>query len=240
MAARDVHRCLPPRVAALCAAALLAAGCAGDVDYFPLEGGRTWEYRITLSVLGELREQRLVVVDFGAVAHADGNARLRAQNGRAALYRRADDGIFRLAERAARGARWREDEAGHLVLPLPAEVGRSWTLASRLRLIESRTFAREDRLQPRRLPVALRYTVTAVDDTVSVPAGTFERCLRVEAHGRATVPVDRANATAEVEVAHTDWYAAGVGLVKSRRRETSDSVFLHEGEYLQELLRHAP
>lgn len=218
--------------------ALLAA-CAGDPDYFPLEQGRSWQYRVTLEVLGEPREQRLMVVNLGPVEHAGARAWLqRAQTGRAALYRRRDDGVFRVAARAAQGAQWLEDEPGHLALALPPEVGRSWTLASRLRLIESRTFAREDRLQPRRLPVTLRYTITAVDDTVTVPAGTFERCVRVEARGRATVPVDRANAKAEVQVTHSDWYAPGVGLVKSRRRETSDSVFLHAGEYLQELVRH--
>jgi hypothetical protein len=38
-----------------------------------------------------------------------------------------------------------------------------------------------------------------------------------------------------VDVEHTDWYAPGVGLVRSERRETSDSPYLKPGTYVQEL-----
>jgi hypothetical protein len=60
--------------------------------------------------------------------------------------------------------------------------------------------------------------------------------VKVEATGLTLVPADRGNLEVEVRVTQTEWYAPGVGLVKSTRAETADSPFLRSGEYVQELL----
>ena len=69
-----------------------------------------------------------------------------------------------------------------------------------------------------------------------MPAGRFDDCIRVEATGVTLVPADRGSLEVEVKVTQTEWYAPGVGLVKSTRLEAAESPFLRNGEYLQELL----
>ncbi len=240
MPAAPVSAVPPPagrtvRAALVCT---LLAGCAGGDDWFPLQPGQIREYRLTTEVRKEVRVQKHVVVDLGGGEYEGTAVHVqRAQDGELAYLRRSDAGIERVAVRPAGAGEPAADAPGHFLLRFPATPGTRWQLASRLRLVESRTFAREDLLRPHRLPVQLEYAIEALDDTVDVPAGRYPGCLRVRGTGRTTVPVDRATGKAGVEVEHTDWYAPGVGLVKSTRIERTDSVFLHPGSYALELER---
>jgi hypothetical protein len=78
-------------------------------------------------------------------------------------------------------------DAGHYALRTPLEVGTSW----------------QDPLDDR-----VTLTITSVNATTTVPAGTFSNCIVVEDVLR--------------EVGHPDdiitsWYAPGVGLVRERQ-----------------------
>lgn len=62
-------------------------------------------------------------------------------------------------------------------------------------------------------------------DTIVVPAGAFERCMRVDttAVHAATGPDGRAVGSSVVFY-YADWYAPGVGLVKTEQRDASADV----------------
>lgn len=223
------------RLLLLCAAvfALGTARAANAPELFPAVPGKWWYYSTLTKVLDEERRQRLFVANVAF----DGRTLLqRRQGGWDHLYAIGKDGIAHQSyvNRQAGGREAREVNA--LLLPQPAELGASWRYDSRLRLIESRTFAAEDRLGMRYLPVALEARIAEVDATIEVPAGRFRGCVKVEASGRTLVPADRGNLEVEVAVTQTEWYAPGVGLVKSVRAEAADSPFLRNGEYVQELL----
>ena len=76
-----------------------------------------------------------------------------------------------------------------------------------MRLIESRTFAYEDRLAGRLLPFLIDYRIAELADYVEVPAGRYADCVRVEARGARRVLVNRGREVADVDIVHTDWYA---------------------------------
>jgi hypothetical protein len=223
-------------LACLCAS---ACGTGGLEEYFPLGEGLVWEYRMTVRIMNEPKSQKFVVANLGPT-RLDGVdvAQQRVQQDDISYFRRTKSGVLRVAVRRAGAVEPVGVGTEHLVLPAALTPGARWPLESRLRLVESRTFAREDRLAPRYLAVTLEYTVGAVDEFVVVPAGRYRHCVRIDARGRTRVPVDRGNASAYVSVMHSDWYAPGVGLVKSVRKESTDSVFLHSGEFDLELERH--
>ena len=221
---------------------LLAASGAGSAPgafaadaalLFPTTPGRWWYYATQITVRDEPRQQRLFVANVAF----DGRTLLQRRQGAwDHLYAIDDDAVAHQAylNRHSDGREAREAPA--VLLPVPPTPGAAWQFTSRLRLIESRTFSAEDRLSGRLLPVDLNASITADDDVVQVPAGRFDDCVRVEATGVALVPADRGNIEVEVRVTQTEWYAPGVGLVKSTRVETTDSPFLRNGAYLQELL----
>jgi hypothetical protein len=215
---------------------LLLGACGGSTEYFPLEPGQMLSYRQLVRIRGEDTTQKFIVAGIGPAEVAGVTVfEQRAQRSDARFYRRREDGLYRFRAATKNDPPGRGPFVEELVLPLPVDADRQWTLGSRLRLIESRTFAAEDRLAALPLPVSLEYSVRDTDASVSVPAGRFSGCLHIVASGATTVPVDRRNAKASVKVEHHDWYAPGVGLVRSERHETSDSPFLHNGSYVLEL-----
>lgn len=215
------------------------AGCgAGGAEYFPPDKGRWWEYRLTVTILEETARQKQLLRNVGEGRWGDEQVLVREHTGgEMRIYHTGSEGVRRVASRMPDAVQPVEDPPGHFVIKAPLEPGTAWPVTSRLSLVESRAFEPRDLLIRRRLPVELTYTIEALDDTVEVPAGRFQDCLRVRATGRRVVPVDRGLRSASVDVEAVDWYAPGVGLVKSTRREYSDSSFLKTGEFLMELER---
>jgi len=212
----------------------LVAGCgSGDGSYFPLESGRWWQYSTATTILEETARQKFVVSNLGTATI--GGREIAVQRVQASLlryYERTEDGVVRIGTRSPSAPTLKPDDPPLVVVPdTAADPAAGFDIPSGLRLIESKTFARTDQLRPRRLPVSLTARVVERDATVSVPAGTFDHCLVVEARGSRFVSADRGNTSAEVEVVQREWFAPGVGLVKVTREETSPSPFLKGGRY---------
>ena len=226
---------LPPLLCLIFASLLI--GCAKqDNAPFPTDPGRWWYYQTRTQILKDVSEQRLLISNLARDQHSFQQRRQASWDhqfgftGKGLVHQQyfnRGEGMGTLREVNA------------LVLPQTLAVGEAWTFSSALHLIESRTFATEDHLGHRPLPLVMHAKIAAIDDTVRVPAGRYTGCIRVEASGETTVPTDRGSSTATVKAEQQEWYAPGVGLVRLTRKETSDSQFLDKGEYTQELLQTA-
>lgn len=215
--------------------ALAACSDAGD-EYYPLAAGRWWYFQTQTTILDERLDQRFIVANLGVGKHNGEPVFIQRQSaGREVYFRRSPRGIERVGVRTGT-AEPTLDQASTLILPADLVLHGSWSINTRLALIESRTFARQDKLRNLSLPLELSLSIASTRATVHVPAGRFDDCIRVDGTGTRIVRTDRGNAAAEVLVTHRDWYAPGVGLVKSTRSEISDSPFLKAGYYTQELL----
>jgi hypothetical protein len=150
------------------------------------------------------------------------------------FYVDAPDGIHRIATRRTEGTQTVTDKTDRLVLPHPLRLGESWKQETMTGVLETVVdpFRRIYRLE---IPVMMRYTVESLSDRVRVPAGTFDDCLRIRGVGNAAHKGDAAIRKAAVSVEQIDWYAPGVGLVKSYRRETTTNKNLRQGEFRLEL-----
>ncbi len=223
----------------LCALAILAlVACSNPgTDLYPLDAGRWWYFQTETTILDERRQQRFLVANLGSGTHDGEPVSIQRQStGREVYFRRTSRGIERVGVRTPFGESV-PDQGSALILPRNLTVGENWITESRLALVESRTFARQDKLHKLTLPFELTLSVAATNDTVRIPAGLFEGCVRFDGNGSRTVRTDRGNATADVFVTHQEWYAPGVGLIKATRSETSDSPFLKAGHYSQEMLQ---
>lgn len=209
---------------------IIIAGCSKEDDsYFPLKEGLWWEYQETLTIRDETFIQKRITRTLPEVHSPQGDYFAQEAQGRKTQYYRIEEaGILRYDL---------EKQPPQTDLLLPFDHSITWTLTSRLGVIESRTFAPQDRILTRPKPVILSYVVLTDNDEVVVPAGRFTHCLKIQGTGRKIVKVDRGNASAEIQIESTDWYAPGVGLVKTERVERSESSFLKAGRYRLELLR---
>lgn len=211
---------------------LLLTGCQQQSDtYYPLQAGHLWEYRETLKIRNEVFERRKLVQSENPAEYEGKTLYMQQhQGGLRFILTEEVDGIYRLDKQL---------NSAHLVFPeppRPAEPERRWKAVSRLGVIESRTFAREDRILDRPPELTMEYRVVSDQAQVTVPAGTFDKCVQIRGEGSLSVRTDRGNNSAIVNVTSDDWYAPGVGLVKTEREEQSDSVFLKPGRYTLELV----
>jgi uncharacterized protein DUF3108 len=203
----------------------------------PLVRGNEWVYevrypagevsKLTMRVMGERYiESRgmaaTIVEESGGIP---GSARLEASSDLVAYYLRGGF-IFRSPLLIARdwGLEDRGAELGdERLLPVDPERDPAWESAYGLFDLGTRPlyeFHASSRLAP------------AVE-RVSVPAGVFERCVRVETSVSATTP----SAPTARTIVHTyvEWYAPRVGLVRSRSFVTEGDSRLEVGS--SELVR---
>jgi hypothetical protein len=209
---------------------LLLAAClpASTPDYFPLDAGRLWDYRITRTIKGETQVQRLMLASLPP-ADVDGER----------YYgRRRLDGLIELFQVTPEGV-MRIDAAGRPVRVLPAEhgPGSRWEQPTQILFLEV-TGAFSETFQERgRQSIPLEFVVETDKDTVEVAAGTFTNCLRVKSSGSifAGRTLKEFMGISFIKVDQTEWYAPGVGLVKRVRKEHTTPAKWNN-EYTEELV----
>lgn len=217
------------------------AGCEGgaDSEYLPSEPGRMWIYRVHLLNWRDDAIQKQVIRNIGA--ERDGDARLlrRLRNdGLVSTYRISDEEIAFIGN--ATGNEAALDATGaQTILKRPYEVGMQWDGGiSEIQLLPQVDCGQCNNSAPTKpltQPVRLHYRIEAMDQTVTVPAGTFSACIHVRGVAKVTADGGHAVGVINVEATSEDWYAPGVGLVKSVRHESSDNPLVGSGTYTLEL-----
>jgi hypothetical protein len=202
-------------VACMLAAALLAAACGRPAagDYFPLGKGAAWEYAISYKVRGERHTQRLIFSNGDPVVVNDKRYYPRiGLSGKREYFRRTDSGILHVDPVSGKQSQ---------VLKFPLKKGQTWQADSKIKVLEV-TGAFTPTFRARIInPVTLTYRIEDSDDTVSVAAGTFRHCLRIRSRGSlfAGKTLQQFMGINSIDIDQTEWYAPGVGLVKTVRQE---------------------
>jgi hypothetical protein len=219
----------------LLGAVALLAGCDRRPEtFFPLDPGWEWQYAMQIVTADGPRQAKYLVANLPPYEF-DGRRTIprRSPGGATILYAEGAQGIERVGE-------VREGEEPHhypmpqTVLPGTLAVGASWRGDTRTRVLEVTSHA-AGALYKIEADVPLVYTVESLVETVRVPAGEFRGCLRVHAAGRTLAEVRKQVGLAEIQIDQVEWYARGVGLVRSERRETTSSSALPSGTLVVEL-----
>lgn len=230
---------LPTLSAALATAGLLLAGCGktSSPTYFPLENGRHWTYELSeANPLGS-RTERVEMRNAGSRERNGETYYLRRSTVGTEYWLKLDDrNIVRTGLRTAVEFEPRDDTLPHTVIPIEPKLGDTWENASQPFILERATPFRERFLHHDSVRFTLLMKVTSVSEDVTVPAGTFKNCLKVEGDAAINVLADPRIGASEVIVHHTEWYAPGVGLIKLERKEPLETTQIVGGEVTMELL----
>ena len=150
------------------------------------------------------------------------------------FYRKQADGIMLLGREKIAVRETALTEENHTVFRHPLRVGTEWKETTFTRvLIKTGPPQKTEFHIVARVPVIMR--VDSMTDTVDVPAGTFGDCMRITVSGDAFTNAGNYVGRTIVRVHEVNWYAPGVGLVKSVRRESTTSQALDKGEITLEL-----
>lgn len=220
-------------------ATTLLAACGGDrasTPYFPLQPGARWDYEVHEQNKVGAASHTLSIRNLDPVRHEDHRyARRLASDGNEYWLSLEADVLTRVGVRSAIDAAPRMDDKPRTVMQLPPAAGQWWEVETRPYILERVEPFRERFSQDDSKRIALHMKVAALDETVEVPAGRFEKCLKLEGTGLLNVLADARIGASEVPITHTEWYAPGVGLVKLVRTEVLDTQAIVGGTITMEL-----
>ncbi len=223
---------------------VLLAGCSPGHDstsYFPLAPGARWTYSVQTDADGAAsrQQQTISVLDerrydgkplFIRRSETPGNIGIEY------WLRAQPDGIVRIAQRMDLEEFAALDPAPRTVLKLPLAVGASWRAPTvPYTVMRKNEYPREVKYG-RGMPMT--YTVEALDEKLTVPAGSFAHCARVVGRAEMTLFTDPVRGFNKVPVTTTEWYCRGVGLVKLERLEKLATPFYSGGSVLMELVEY--
>jgi hypothetical protein len=188
----------------------LCLGCQNDLTrYYPLDPGLSWRYRVSVTqypepIRGSADVVNLIETDVLGRTAVPQKSEMFGQT--LVRYLAVDGrGVFEFAQQSGDGAVVAKD-APNYVLMVPLADGTTW----------SSTW--QSTQDGRRMSLPTVKAITAVNETVMVPAGTFAGCLRLRITGKADVNLTSGPAT--IEVQGNEWYAPEVGFIKGAFRET--------------------
>lgn len=206
---------------------------------FPLDAGHRWTYRVTTRIGEDASERETLTL------RTLGRETLAALGDEAAWHRRSDSGIdywlradasgiYRVASKSDLDPEPKPDKPHRFVLKAPFAVGTQWQAPTTAYLLMRHSeFPREIRHTHPSVPMI--YQIEALAETLDVPAGHFERCVRVRGSASVRIYADPASGWRDLPLTSLEWYCPGVGLVRMERSEPATSAFLTGGTRTLEL-----
>ncbi|MGH8120941.1 MAG: hypothetical protein ACRESK_10045 [Gammaproteobacteria bacterium] len=214
----------------------LLAACNRSPDYyFPLSGGKYWRYVLTYHTLDGNFKGIYAVENLGRRKDNDNDIYVRRLVDGSSRYLLLDDtGIRTMANEKTSGIQTQRVDLDHYIFRFPLAVGQEWqdTTISRA-LVKTGPPQKTEFHINAVIPVLVR--IDSLTDTVTVPAGIFPDCMRITRKGNTYANAGNYVGLTIVAIEETDWYAPGVGLVKSLRKESTTSKVLDKGEITLEL-----
>ena len=223
--------------------ALAGCGARESASYFPLQPGARWTYAVDTETDGATSRGRQTIWVLDE----------RVYDGKPLFIRRSEtpdnigveywlrerpDGIVRIAQRLDLQEQASLDEAPRTVLKLPLKIGDSWrTPTVAYTVMRKNEYPREIKYGR---PLLMTYTVEALDEKLTVAAGSFDHCARVAGHAEMTLFTDPVRGFNKVPLTTTEWYCRGVGLVKLERVEHLATTFYSGGRVTMELVEYQP
>lgn len=214
---------------------LFSCGKQVGHEYFPLQEGLHWRYKLSYETMDGPDETLFVI---GSLPAKKINEEMiytrKALDGRLFHYRMTDEGLLMTDHEKTTDRETATIEKNEYIFKYPIKAGQKWQGSSRTRVLikSGPPQITEFRIV---VNVPVTYTVEAVNDTVHVSAGTFSHCIRVSLRGSGFFDAGNYVGNTIVSIKENNWYAPGIGLVKSVREESTTSKALNKGTMTLEL-----
>ncbi|MFL2661456.1 MAG: hypothetical protein ACJ0G4_05915 [Alphaproteobacteria bacterium] len=206
---------------------LFIIGCSNQNNpYFPLEKVKSWSYQVEIQPEIEKKTtyKKINIALGKRKLEIDGNKTFfypfLREDGSIYLYNIDKSGIYRNGSAFSKDKRISSEKAKRLVLPIPLEIGRKWAVESKTFLILKRYPYYDYRATTN---FDIEYEIVSKTEVVNTPMGKFKDCLLVKGVGKTKFIGDSEIGSIEINITSDEWYAKGIGLVKTIRTEKTDS-----------------
>lgn len=195
--------------------------------YIPLDEGRTWAYQFSIgNFLGIKGNEKMVMANFAKRELESRKVtpqKIDIGERTGFLFLAQDEqGIYEYAEQEPGEFKPKIKDSPAYLIKAPIKAGAGW----------DEQYTTESLQQDLSLPV--KAVIESLDEVVTVPAGTFEQCLKVAKTGR-TQRDKGIWGKEEVSVEQYTWYAPGVGLVQSVIKEKGSTIMVGAAQEMMQL-----
>ena len=142
------------------------------------------------------------------------------ENGSIYYYKKNKNGIFRNGLSFEKDNKINFHKKQRLVLPNPINVGDKWEVDSKTYLILKRYPYYDYRATTN---FKINYEVISKKEFIETPLGKFNNCIYLKGTGKTKFIGDSEIGAIEINISSEEWYAKGIGLVKSVRTEETNS-----------------
>ena len=142
------------------------------------------------------------------------------EDGSIFFYKLKKDGIFRSGFAFAKDKNINIEKQERMVLPSPIKIGQKWSVGSKTFLILKRYPYYDYRATTNFL---IDYEIISTNEIISTPTGKFRNCILIRGTGNTKFIGDSEIGSIAINILSEEWYAKGVGLIKSVRVEKTDS-----------------
>ncbi len=221
-----------PLFKTVCLLGVIAMGCATQQQrhYFPLDSGWQWQYQVTTRTPSGQGVHELWVKNTGKEQHDQAFYTVRRTSSNTDYYFAEDtEGIFRAGKRhlLAQAPYW--DRPKRYVLKYPLATTTQW-------MNDTQLYTQEI-LAESTPSFPMNYQIESMEESVTVPAGTFKHCIRIKGEAMTQLSMDPNTGIVQtVEVTTYEWYAPDAGLIKLERKEHFHSEQSVDGKILIELI----
>ncbi len=205
----------------------IISGCSdNNQSYFPLNSIKSWSYKVVIQP--EIDKETIykkTKISLGKKSlEIDKKKKslypFLREDGSVFFYKNYKDGIYRHGYAFARDKTIKLENKKRIVLPMPEKVGKKWAVESKTFLILKRYPYYDYRATTN---FEIKYQIISKDEIVNTPLGKFKDCLLVKGIGKTQFIGDSEIGSIEINITSNEWYAKGIGLVKSIREEKTDS-----------------
>ncbi|MFL2555878.1 MAG: hypothetical protein ACJ0Q4_03370 [Gammaproteobacteria bacterium] len=208
-----------------------------DNSYFPLQNGLKWHYSVSLTTRDGLEKQKYILHNKGSSSI---NGKLvyirKSLDGTNLHYSITNEGIYYLGSSSNMLINPKFSSNQSLIIPNPIALNKKWEQVTTTKLLKKTG-------PPQRTEfkiiaeVPLEIEIVSLDETVSVPAGKYDKCIKIVMTGSSYKDAGNYVGLTLVSVEQTNWYAPGIGLIKTERIEKTKSDALDKGTLSIELTR---
>jgi hypothetical protein len=86
--------------------------------------------------------------------------------------------------------------------------------------------------------ISLEYKILSLSEAITVPAGTFNNCIKIKAYGHKTKYAFTLNRQVQIKAERHIWYAPGVGIVKLIYRQDGETLQFGSGSVEMRLISY--
>lgn len=207
----------------------LIAGCSSQSSdsYLPLSNQTTLTYALTQIKSGNTLQQKLLTAFRGPIELQQKQVYQQfTASGPKRLIQHTDKGIIEVGIYQNSKPRFLNDPI--LLLPEPLTENDIWQAPLTTHLLEWRKHSNDGRNF--RTTLIADFHCESIGETITTPAGTFSGLARIRATGEKVVEYGSLQKQAVIRIEQTQWYAPGIGLIRSQRQESANRRDFNTGE----------